>query len=140
MDTPQVIKISAMVNAPIDVVWESWTNPVHIVKWNQASDDWHSPHATTDLKAGGRFVIGMAAKDGSAAFDFAGTYTRVVPQKAIEYTLDDMRTVIVRFEEKPDGVLVEEQFDAESMHPVDFQQAGWQSILNSFKTYTESLS
>ena len=31
------------VNVPVEKVWEYWTEPEHIKKWNNASDDWHTP-------------------------------------------------------------------------------------------------
>ena len=31
-------------------------------------------------------------------------------------------------------------FDAETVNPIEMQQNGWQSILNNFKNYAESLN
>ena len=59
----------------------------------------------------------MEAKDGSEGFDFEGTYTRIVPHKAIEYRMSDGREVKVEFVERAGGVLVKETFDAETENP-----------------------
>ncbi|MES2455859.1 MAG: SRPBCC family protein [Bacteroidota bacterium] len=133
------ITVEATVDAAIEKVWNCWTAPVHIIKWNNASPDWHTPYAENDLRTGGKFKSTMAARDGSMSFDFEGEYTNVVDQQLIEYALGDGRTVKVEFIEEGVAVKIIEQFDAEQMNPVDMQQAGWQAILNNFKSYTENL-
>jgi uncharacterized protein YndB with AHSA1/START domain len=47
--------VENVINAPMEKVWESWTEPKHIVKWCYASDDWEAPRAENDLRKGGRF-------------------------------------------------------------------------------------
>lgn len=43
-----LITVETVVNAPIDTVWKKWTNPDDIVKWNNASDDWHTTRAENE--------------------------------------------------------------------------------------------
>ena len=133
-----VITIDAVVNAPNSKVWELWTSPEHIVKWNHASDDWHTTTATNDLKVGGKFNSRMEAKDGSFGFDFWGIYDEIVTNKKIAYTLGDNRKVNVTFTEKDNGVEIISSFEAENENPIDMQKTGWQLILNNFKKYVES--
>lgn len=134
----QTITIQAVVNAPIEIVWDLWVQPEHIVRWNAASDDWHTPKATNNLKVGGKFSSTMAAKDGSMSFDFEGTYTSVKENKHIAYTLADGRTVEVFFtEDEDENTKIVETFEPEGVHPADFQKQGWQAILNNFKKYVE---
>ncbi len=137
MDT---ITVHTVVNAPLQRVWESWNEPKHITGWAFASADWHVPYAENDLQGGGSFKTTMAAKDGSNSFDFEGTYTEVRPYELITYVMSDGRRVRVTFEEVDGGVSVTEVFDPEIENPLELQRTGWQSILNNFKTYTESLS
>ncbi len=134
-----MITVEALVEKPIAVVWESWTAPEHIMNWCFASDTWHAPAATNDIRTGGKFTTTMAAKDGSFSFDFGGEYTNVQLNETIEYTIGDGRTVSITFETVASGVKVVEKFEPEQMNPNDMQQAGWQSILDNFKKYTESL-
>jgi uncharacterized protein YndB with AHSA1/START domain len=136
MNAPKVT-IETDVKAPLDKVWTYWTEPEHITQWNSASEDWHTPRATNDLKVGGRFTARMEAKDGSMGFDFAGTYTRVEPMKHIAYTMDDGRNVTVEFTEEGERVRVQETFDPESENPIDMQRDGWQAILDNFKKHVE---
>jgi uncharacterized protein YndB with AHSA1/START domain len=80
----------------------------------------------------------MEAKDGSFGFDFAGTYTKVVPNELIEYAFGD-RTGTVEFVTEPAGVTVRVTFDAETEHPVDQQRQGWQAVLNNFAKHVHAL-
>lgn len=125
------ITVESLVAAPIEEVWRAWTTPEDIKQWNAASDDWHTTAATVDLREDGAFSSRMEAKDGSFGFDFAGTYTKVVPHQRIEMTFGD-RAAVVEFLPQDEGVLVRETFDAEETHSIDQQQAGWQAILDRF--------
>ncbi|TXH75434.1 MAG: hypothetical protein E6Q85_04520 [Thiothrix sp.] len=125
------ITVETTIAAPIDVVWTAWTTPADIVQWNAASDDWHTTKASVDLRVGGSFSSRMEAKDGSMGFDFAGTYTKIVPHELIEASFGE-RSLRVEFEQLPDAVRVRETFDAETTHSIEQQQAGWQAILDNF--------
>ncbi len=135
-----IITVATTVNAPVQKVWECWTKPAHITKWNNASDDWHTPSAQNDLKAGGSFVSRMEARDGSMGFDFGGKYDAIRTYEYIEYTLDDGRKVKVSFAGTGMSTKVSESFEAESINSIDMQKGGWQAILDNFKKYTESMS
>ncbi len=132
------ITVVTTVNAPVKNVWAYWTQPEHIMRWNAASDDWHTPSATNDLREGGTFTCRMEAKDGSMGFDFGGTYTTVEDQKRIDYVMSDGRKVSVTFDERDGSTHITETFDPESENPAEIQRAGWQSILDNFKKYAES--
>ena len=131
------ITVAAFINVPVKKVWELWSNPDHIVKWNSASPDWHTPRAENDLRKGGKFSARMEAKDGSFGFDFGGVYDEVVENKAIKYTLGDGRKVEVLFAAEDDSTKITETFEAEGTNPVEMQRGGWQAILDNFKNYAE---
>jgi uncharacterized protein YndB with AHSA1/START domain len=134
---PTKVTVQAVIQAPVAKVWKCWTEPEHITKWNQASDDWHSPRAENDLRVGGKFSYRMEAKDGSMGFDFFGTYDSVELHKEISFTLGDGRKVQVLFTDLGNETKVVETFEAEGTHPVEYQQAGWQAIMDNFKRHTE---
>jgi len=134
-----VITVSAKINAPVSKVWEVWTKPEHIMQWNQASDDWHCPAATNDLKPGGKLSTTMAAKDGSFSFDFLCTYNEVKENELLHSTMDDGRDWKVIFKADADKTTVTERFEAESENSLELQHSGWQAILNNFKKHIESL-
>lgn len=132
------ITVSSSVNAPVERVWEYWTNPQHIMKWNSASEDWHTSRAENDLRAGGKFSARMEARDGSMGFDFEGVYDEVEPHNLISYTMADGRKVRISFSENDGFTEVRETFDPEGTNPVEMQRMGWQAILDNFKKYSEA--
>ena len=110
------ITVEKAVKAPITRVWDAWNTPADILQWNAPQDDWHTTRSSVDLREGGKFSARMEAKDGSVGFDFEGTYTRVVPKKAIEFHMSDGREVQVEF----------------------IERQGWQAILDSFGRHVEA--
>ena len=132
------VTIETTVNAPVEKVWKYWNTPEHIMKWNSASEDWHTPKSENDLRVGGSFSARMEAKDGSFGFDFGGVYDDVQENKYIAYTLGDGRKVNVTFESNGAQTRVVETFVAATDNSVEMQRTSWQAILDNFKKYTES--
>ena len=132
------ITVETIVKAEPNRVWDAWNNPADIKQWNNASDDWHTTSSSVDLREGGKFTSRMEARDGTQGFDFEGTYTRVEPDKTIEYRMGDGREVKVEFVPRADGVLVKETFDAEDENTPELQRQGWQAILDSFGRHVEA--
>lgn len=133
------ITVEIILQAPVEFVWESWTNPLHITQWCFASDDWCAPRAENNLEVGNTFKTRMEAKDGSFGFDFSGTYLQIQKHKLIEYVLDDHRKVQIYFETENGTTKVKEVFQAEDQNSAELQQKGWQMILDNFKKYTEKI-
>ena len=134
------ITVETTIKAPIEKVWKAWTNPEDVMQWNNASDDWHTPKATNDLRTGGQFVYRMEAKDGSVGFDFGGTYDEVITNQKIEYTMGDGRKAWITFTANANETRVVETFEAETMNSIDLQRTGWQAILDNFRKHVESKS
>jgi uncharacterized protein YndB with AHSA1/START domain len=133
----ETITIHASINAPVEKVWKLYTKTEHIMNWNNASEDWHTPKAENDLKVGGKFLSRMEAKDGSAGFDFEGTYDEVETNKCIAFSMSDGRKVTINFEGVSKGTRVTITFEAEKTNTIEMQRQGWQAILNNFKRYVE---
>jgi len=132
------ITVETTVNAPIEKVWKVWNAPEHITKWATATDEWHTPRAENDLRVGGKFLSRMEAKDGSAGFDFVGTYDEVKQHQMIAYTMSDGRKVKVTFTGTGKSVKIVETFEAETENSLELQREGWQTILNNFKKHAEA--
>ncbi len=140
LDMTEPITVSVLVSVPVEEAWEHFTDPDEIIKWNAASDDWHTVRAENDLRPGGSFSYRMEAKDGSEGFDLTGTYEEVALHEHLTYVLDDGRKVAVSFVRADDGTAIAETFDPENENPLEMQRAGWQAILDRFKAYVESAS
>lgn len=134
----KTITVETTIKAPVEAVWSYWTDPKHITNWCFASDDWHAPNAENDLRVNGKFKTRMAAKDGSAGFDFEGLYTRILKYKTIEYVLGDGRRVGISFSSHSAKTKVIESFNPENENPYEMQKGGWQAILDNFRKYVES--
>jgi uncharacterized protein YndB with AHSA1/START domain len=132
------ISVRTKIHAPIEKIWNYWTMPEHIVKWNYALDTWHTPRAENDLRVGGKFNYRMEAKDGSMGFDFWGIYDKIIVNEQIHSTLGDGRQVRVTFTTVNDETEIVETFEAENINSVEMQRAGWQAILDNFKKYVET--
>ena len=131
------ITVETTIDSPIEKIWKYWTEPQHITKWNNASEDWHTPFSENDLRVGGRFLSRMEAKDGSFGFDYSGTYEEVKIKEIISYILDDGRKVRINFISQQNRTRIIEIFEAEETNSIELQQKGWQAILDNFKKYTE---
>ncbi len=132
------ITIKVAVSAHRQKVWDCYTQPEHITNWNFADPSWHCPHAANDLKVGGRYFARMEARDGSFGFDFEAVYKEV--NHGLRFTYDfGGRLATVLFNESNGQTEVAVTFDPESENAIELQRQGWQSILNNFKNYTESI-
>ncbi|MCP3740798.1 SRPBCC family protein [Rossellomorea sp. BNER] len=134
----ETITVETTVHAPVEKVWKYWTEPEHIKRWSNASDDWHAPVAENDLRVGGKFLTRMEAKDESFGFDFAGVYDDVRNHEFISYTMGDGRKVEITFVAQDSDTKVIEIFEAEDTNSIEMQKTGWQSILDNFKKYSEA--
>lgn len=130
------ITVETTIAAPLERIWQAYTTPADIQQWNAASDDWHTTASQVDLRVGGSFCSRMEAKDGSAGFDFEGTYTRIEPPHLLEYSFGD-RMARVEFIPNSADVTVRVSFDSEQLHSIEQQRAGWQAILDNFARHVE---
>jgi uncharacterized protein YndB with AHSA1/START domain len=133
------ITVSILADASLSTTWKAFTTPSSIMQWNFASDDWRCPKAAIELREGGAFSYRMESKDGKYGFDFNGTFTKVIPENRIEYSLDDDRCVSIVFHETGGKTEVTETFDAETENPLELQKNGWQAILDNFRKHAESV-
>ncbi len=132
------ITITNHVHAEVKKVWDNYTDPEHIVKWNFADPSWKCPSASNDMRVGGKYSARMEAKDGSFGFDFEAIYDEVIDGKKFTYTMPDGRQVTVLFNENGSQTDIVITFDPEGQNSIEIQKNGWQAILDNFKKYTET--
>jgi uncharacterized protein YndB with AHSA1/START domain len=136
--TNNKISIKATILSDNKKVWDYYTLPEHITKWNFAIDTWHCPSASNDLRNGGKYVARMETKDGSFGFDFEAIYEEIIENKKIVYTMTDGRQATIDFDSYNNQTEIIITFDAEQQNSLEMQRDGWQAILNNFKKYTET--
>lgn len=132
------ITVSVELAADAQRAWQAFVSPAAIAAWNFAGPEWCCPRAENDLRVGGAFSYRMEAKDGSMGFDFAGTFTEIVPHRRLRYSLGDQREVLVEFIDLPAGrTEVRQTFTPDGTFPPEQQRAGWQAILDNYKNFVE---
>ena len=137
MSETRFIEIQTSIFAPIQAVWQKWTQPEHIVHWNFAHESWCCPKAEVDFRVGGSSNYRMEAKDGSFGFDLIANFLAIEEPTFIASELEDGRKVEVKFISSENFVTVVQRFEPEQQNPRELQEQGWQAILNQFKTYCE---
>ena len=137
MSTPDLLTVQVSLNCDAARAWAAYTDPEAIVKWNFAAPEWHCPRADNDLRVGGVLRSRMEAKDGSMGFDFEGTYTEVVPQQRLAYSMGEDRHVLAVFSEADGHTTLTVSFTPDTTFPAEYQVGGWQSILNNYKALAE---
>jgi uncharacterized protein YndB with AHSA1/START domain len=132
------ISVSVRLQLPPQMVWKLWNDPAQMVRWNAASDDWHTPVADNDLRVGGKLQTRMEARDGSFGFDFEAVYEVVDAPNRLVYRLGDGRGVELDLRAEGEETVLTQRFEPEKEFPVELQQQGWQAILDNFKRWAEA--
>ena len=85
--TRQDIVLTRIIDAPVERVWEAWTDPEQVVRW-WGPTGFTSPSSVIDLRDGGMYVFAMRAPDfqGGSTMYSGGVYTKVVPLERLEFT------------------------------------------------------
>ena len=79
--------VTRIIDAPIELVWKSWTDPEHVMKW-WGPKYYTSPSCKIDLREGGRYVFCMRAPQNQGGQDSytAGIFNKIVPMELLEFT------------------------------------------------------
>ncbi len=84
--TNRTVTIEKTFNAPIELVWEAWTQPEHILKW-WAPAGMDIKVLEHEFKVGGRWKYTMLMPDGNE-FISEGIYQEIIELKKIVTTAD----------------------------------------------------
>ena len=80
----RVIVLTRVFDAPRDLVFEMWTNPVHLAQW-WGPKGFTNPVCEVDLKVGGRWHIVMRAPNGEE-FPCRGEYREIRKPERLAFT------------------------------------------------------
>src|ERR1700730_4878474 len=100
------LRITRMLSAPIDLVWEVWTNPEHIANWWGPSGFTNTIHKM-DVMAGGEWRLTMHGPDGKK-YPNKSVFIEIVSFKKIvfqHFNPNYIATIV--FEPKEKETLVE---------------------------------
>ena len=125
-------------NAPRELVWTAYTDPAHLTQWMFAND-WESPFAEMDLRAGGAFRVGMRPADHShEGFVLDGTYREVVKPERIVQVIGDGRVMTTTLEEVLGGTRL--RLTLEMAMDEQRERAGYTQILDHFAAHLATLT
>jgi uncharacterized protein YndB with AHSA1/START domain len=79
------IVIERTFDAPVDLIWQMWTQPEHFKKW-YGPRGFTVPVAEMDVRVGGKRLICMESPDGSMKMWTTGEHTEVAPNERLVYT------------------------------------------------------
>lgn len=81
------IKLKRIIDAPVEKVWQAWTEPEHVKKW-WGPQDYTSPTCQIDLREGGTYLFCMRAPEYQGGQDSytTGKYSKIVPNERLEFT------------------------------------------------------
>jgi len=79
--------VTRIIDAPIELVWKSWTDPEHVMKW-WGPKYYTSPSCKIDLREGGKYVFCMRAPQEQGGQDSytAGIFKKILPMELLEFT------------------------------------------------------
>ena len=78
------IKVSRTFDAPLEVLWEAWTEPEQFMQW-YGPKGFTTPTCEIDLREGGRHLWSMQSPDGRRMY-FTGNYKEVRPMTRLVFT------------------------------------------------------
>jgi uncharacterized protein YndB with AHSA1/START domain len=77
------ISITRTLNAPIDLVWETWTDPEHIAQW-WGPNGFTNTITKMDLRPGGEWLLVMHGPDGTD-YKNKSIFKEIIPHKKIVF-------------------------------------------------------
>ena len=100
------LMISRKLNAPVELVWEAWTNPEHIANW-WGPNGFTNTISTMDMTVGGEWNLVMHGPDGTD-YKNKSIFKEIIPFKRIVYEHVSRPGFIatVDFEDQGDQTLI----------------------------------
>lgn len=123
------IVLTRTYDAPRELVFAAWIEPNHLLQWFRGSQDWTTPFAETDPRAGGAYRIGFGSPDGKNDFVFEGRYEEVTPPSRLVFTIADGRPITVTFTELNGKTKLDLVLSLENTHSEEQQREGWGNML-----------
>ena len=86
-DSQDAVTIERTFDAPVDLIWQMWTEPQHFAAW-YGPDGATIPVAKMDVRVGGTRLVSMEVHtpDGPMRMWFTGEYREVVDNERLVYT------------------------------------------------------
>ena len=77
------VVMTRIFDAPRRLVWEAWTNPVHLPRWMLGPEGWTMPVCDLDLRPGGAWHFVWRRSDGTE-MEMRGVYREIAaPERLV---------------------------------------------------------
>ena len=98
--------LSRKLNAPVELVWEAWTNPEHIANW-WGPNGFTNTISTMNMIPGGEWNLVMHGPDGTDYIN-KSIFKEIIPFKKIVYEHISRPWILatINFEEQGDQTLI----------------------------------
>ncbi len=136
----ETIKSEVMLLAPVEKVWESFSDPKHVLKWFFVIQNQRCQSAVNELKEGGTFKYVMSTRDNAVGYDFTGTIKTLIHHEHIVVELTDGRMAeftFVRIDPQTTKFIM--VFEPETKNTHQTQKRFWDVVLTNFEKYVENL-
>ena len=80
----QEVLITRLFDAPLELVWQAWTDPQHFMLW-WGPKDYTCPFCQIDLRVGGKYLNCMRSPTGKEYWG-TGTFLEIVPMQHLMFT------------------------------------------------------
>lgn len=131
--TTRDVMVTCIFDAPVEKVWKAWVEPEMVKKW-WGPKGFTVSTAELDFREGGVSLVSMQAPQEMGGFVFYNTwtYTRIIPNQRIEFTLrftDKDRNIL-----NPADIGIPASVPKEVPHVITFRDIGGKTEV----TYKES--
>ena len=137
------LRLERSFDAPVEDVFDAWTNPEVLRRWWSAGPKWRTPVAEVDLRAGGGYRLSMEDPDAGARHTVCGEYIEVRRPERLVYSwcwedsggqTGHVSTVAVDFlEDGQRTTVVLEHSNLESADSREKHRVGWEGCLENLK-------
>ncbi len=140
-DSEIKLAINKKINAPVEKVYEAWTNPEMIKQWF-GPGGMAIPNAAADVQVGGEYLIHMHDSDSGSDHIVSGTYEEIIPNRKLVFNWKwkdgvDRTQVTVNFAAAEDNqtllTLTHRGFSEEEFR--DKHNQGWGACLEGLNNY-----
>ena len=104
--TDRELRISRILHAPVELVWEVWTDPNHIKNW-WGPEGFTNTITLMDLRSGGEWNLVMHGPDGND-YRNRSIFKEVIPMRRLVYQHESAPkfTATIEFEEQGENTLL----------------------------------
>jgi uncharacterized protein YndB with AHSA1/START domain len=146
--TDTSLRVERTFEAPIEEVFDAWTNPEVLRRWWKADPAWTTPVAEVDLRPGGSYRISMDDPARAVRHTVSGQYREVTRPERLVYswqweqedgTPGHASVVTVGFHAQGERTrVVLEHSDLESAPSAEQHAHGWNGVLEQLQEHLTS--